>query len=195
MNVSVPLFNLPIGQWVELDGKLLRFIRRGRDAERRMIFEGVDDVPRDMTDRELLELQHGAERRLRLLTTSEASDRLSDAGRPRVTFTSGEPGASDMARHRLDYVRAWERAGCPPRTEAEVRPLVEATFQARRDSGELPVELKPPSTRQVLRWISDWLQSGGEIEALVSQGANRGNNTDRLHPKAREVLEHVVEDR
>lgn len=186
-------FNLPVGQWAELDGALMRFVRRGRDRERRIVFEGVDGVPHDMTDRELLDLQHG-DRRLRLLTEAEASDRISDAKRPRMILACSDDDTGDEARRRLDYVRGWERAGCPSRTERAVRPLLGAVFRERGERDAKPVERKPPSPRQVLRWVSDWVGSGGDIEALVPQTHNRGNTTDRLCPMARQLLERTVED-
>ena len=190
---GAPHFNLPFGQWAVLDGALMRFVRRGQDRERRIVFEGVDGVPHDMTDRELLDLQHG-ERRLRLLTQAEASDRLDGAKRPRAVLASSDDDTGDEARRRLDYVRGWERAGCPPRTEKAVRPLLGDIFRERCEQDAKPVERKPPSPRQVLRWISEWVGSGGDIETLVPQTDNRGNATDRLRPKARQLLERTVED-
>ena len=187
-------FNLPTGQWADLDGSVMRFVRRARDRDRRLVFEGLDGVPHDMSDTELLDLQHNR-RRLRLLTAAEASDRLEEAGRPRVTFARNDPALSDRARLCLDYVRGWERAGCPPRTEAAIQDIVEEVFQARQDRNALPVERRAPSARQVLRWVASWVGSGGDIETLVPQVANKGNTTDRLSSRAREILERVVEDR
>lgn len=188
-------FNLPVGKWIELDSKLFRFDHRGRDRDRRMVFQGLDDVPRDMTDQELLDLQYGTERRLRVLTDAEASDRLTGVGRPRVTLAANEPGVADASRRRLEYVLAWEEAGCPPRTEAAITRFVNETFQDRRDREEQPIEAKAPSPRQVLRWIADWTRSGREVDSLVPQEGLKGNTSDRLHRKAREILERVVEDR
>ncbi len=190
-----PRFNLPVGQWIELDGKLLRFARRGRDRDRRLIFEGLDDVPADMTDAELLELQFGKERRLRLLSEADASDRLEQVGKPRMCIERSDEAANDETCRRHDYVRAWELAGCPSRVDnAVMREVVETAYEMRKAQGATPVEAKAPSVRGVLRWISDWVNSGGEIEALVPQWSNKGNTTDRLSPQARDMLTIAVED-
>ena len=52
-------FNVPVGQYADLDGKLAKYLGRARDKERRIIFEDMDGVPTHMTDSELLALQHG----------------------------------------------------------------------------------------------------------------------------------------
>lgn len=195
MMALLPRFIMPANQWIELDGKLLRYDRRGRDRERRLVFEGVDGVPADMTDAALLEMQQATPQRLRLLTATEASDRLENVGRPRVTILDNDPDASDAARRRLDYVRAWERAGCPPRVEADLGPLVDAAFESRRARRAEPIEHRAPSSRQVIRWIAQWLASGRNIDALVPQGANKGNFNDRMNPTARDLFERVVEDK
>lgn len=194
MNAPSMRFNLTVGQFIELDGRMLSFARRGRDRDRRLIFEGVDGVPADMTDQEFLDLQH-KERRLKLLTAAEASQRLEKAERPRISLLDNDAPSNDEARLRLDYIRGWEREGCPSRTEQALRPIVAHVFDDRRDRRAEPVERFAPSPREVLRWIGDWVASGGDIEAIVPQTRNRGNRTDRLHPKARDILERVVEDR
>ena len=92
---------------------------------------------------------------------------------------------------------AWERAGRPSRTATGLGPVVEGEFERRKALATegRHVEGKAPSTRQVQRWISDWLASGSDIEMLVPQTANQGNVADRLHPKARQILEDTVEER
>ena len=191
---AVPRFNLRQGQWVEFDGSVMRFERRGRDRERRIVFEGVDGISRDVSDSELLELQHGPARRLKLLTDAEASNRLAETGRPRVTFLAADLEDGDEARRRLDYMNAWSRAGRPARTVDSIADLVTSCHEERRATGVLPVESKAPSPRTVLRWISEWQASGCTIDGLIPQSTNRGNASDRLRPKARELLEHAVED-
>lgn len=187
-------FNLPVGQWIDLDGKLLRFDRRGRDRERRLVFEGTDGVPADMTDAELLALQQEMPPRLRLLTSEEALDRMNDVGRARATVLDSAED-SDRARVRLEYVRGWERAGCPPRTEENLAPIAAGVHAARAASGLKTLEAKPPCARQVLRWIKHWVDSEGNIDALVPQGANGGNYEKRRDEKWHTLLETTVDEK
>ena len=188
-------FNRPIGQWIELDGKMLRFTHRGRDRSRRLVFAGLDEVPADLTDAQLLELQFGSERRLRLLSQAEASDRLEEAGKSRLCIQRSDEATSDRTCCHLDYVRAWECAGSPPRVDGDMmREIVEAAHQMRKAQGSKPIEAHAPSVRSVLRWISDWVNSGGDIEALVPQDGNKGNTEDRLSPQARDMLTTTVEE-
>lgn len=194
MSAPFSLFTLPVGQWIDLDGKLLRYARRGRDRERRLVFEGVDEIPVDMTDAELLDLQQTLPPRLKLLTAAEASDRLNDVGRPRVTILDNDPGANDDARRRLDYIRGWEAAGCPPRTEEGLGPVVAAVLTDRRAREVKPADIRAPSPRQVSRWIADYLNAGGDINSLVPQAANKGNGQPRLSLKARSILNEVLDE-
>ena len=57
-------------------------------------------MPADMTDAELLELQFGKERRLRLLSEAEASDRLERAGKPRMCIERSDEATSDETCRR-----------------------------------------------------------------------------------------------
>lgn len=189
-----PRVNLRIGQHVDLDGRLLRFRNRGRDKEHRLVFEGADGVPADMTDNELLAMQ--ASGRLCFLTEAEVLEREAPPGRPRAILASSDAADGEEARRRLDYVRAWERTGRPSRTEAAIGPIVVNEFERRRESprpGSQIMERQAPSPRHVLRWISEWLNSGGDIESLVPQNANRGNRTDKLHSTSRDIVERVIE--
>jgi putative transposase len=191
--IAAPLrFGIPVGQHVALDGKLLRFVRRGRDREARLVFEGADGVPADMTDLELLRLQDGG--RLRVLAQAEASDLLEREGKPRVTAAVADPAACEEMRRRHDYVRGWERAGRPSRTPRGIGPVIEAVFEERRARKAVPVEADPPGWRTTLRYIADWVDSGGDPQSLVPQTDCRGNSEDRLHPKAREILESTVDE-
>lgn len=190
-------FNVPVGQYADIDGKLAKYLGRARDKERRVVFEDMDGVPTHMTDSELLALQHGGEHRVRLLTVMEASARIEAAGKPRITFAVNDEGANADARRKLDYCMAWDRAGRPSRSSTGLGPIVAGEFERRKS---LPVEgchveAVAPSARQVQRWISYWLGSGCDIEMLVPQTANQGNATDRLHPKARQILDNTVEER
>lgn len=191
------LFNVPVGQYAELDGKLAKFVGRARDKERRLVFEDLDGVPTHMTDTELLTLQHGGEHRIRLLTLLEASERIEAAGKPRITLAVNDEGANADARRKLDYCMAWERAGRPARSSIGLGVVVEGEFERRKSlpTEDRHVEAAAPSVRQVQRWISDWLVTGNDIEVLVPQHANQGNGTDRLHVKARQILEDTVEER
>jgi putative transposase len=191
------IFNVPVGQFAEINGKLAKFVGRARDKERRIVFEDMDGVPTHMTDSELLTLQHGGEHRIRLLTVMEASERIEAAGKPRITLAVNDVPANAEARRKLDYCMAWDRAGRPPRSPKGLGRVAEGEFERRKS---LPAEgrsseSKAPSTRQMQRWISEWLSSGCDIEMLVPQTANRGNEKERLHPKARQILEDTIEER
>ncbi len=190
-------FNVPVGQWAELDGDLVRFKGRARDRERSLLFEGVDGVPHPMTDARLLALQQGAERRVRLLTSQEAAERLEPEGKPRVRLSSDDLGAGAEARRKHDYCRAWVRAGRPARSASGLPPVIEGEFERRRlepSDGQV-AEAAAPSVRRVQRWIADWLAGGEDIDMLVPQTSRRGNSVDRLHPKAREILTEVIDER
>ena len=194
MKAPVLRFNLRVGQWIDLDGKLMRFDRRGRNRERSLVFEGTDGVPADLTDAELLALQQEMPPRLRLLTSEEVSDRMNDVGRARVTVLDSARD-SDKARVRLEYVRGWERAGRPPRTEANLVPVAAGVHAALRASSREEVDTNPPCARQVLRWIKHWVDSEGNIDTLVPQAGN-GGNFDRRHDEGwYDLLEKTVEEK
>ena len=187
-------FNVPIGQWADIEGTLYRFKGRARDAGRRLVFEDMDGIPKDMTDADLLAMQQGGGN-VRLLTPGEASDRLDGAGKPHVKMSPLAPEIGDDVRRKLDYIRAWERAGFPPRTVDAMKPVVTGEWERRRATPEPAskiLEMAAPSPRQVLRWIADWIDSGGDVQVLVVQTANCGNETDRLLPVARELLDRTV---
>ena len=190
-------FNVPAGQYADISGKLFQFKGRARDKGRSLVFEDLDGIQTNMSDEELLNFQYDGRGSLRLLTTMEASERLEESGKPRVTLAANDAVANAGARRRLDYCHAWDRAGRPPRTDDKLLPIVDGEFERRKGEpreGD-QVESRAPSTRQASRWIADWLASGGDIEALVPQMAQRGNRSDRLHPKARAILTEVVDER
>ena len=87
-------------------------------------------------------------------------------------MAANDPVASDEARRRLDYIRGWERAGYPSRTHDGIEAAVRRVFEARQANGAKLVDAAAPSTRQVLRWISTWVNSGGDIDMLVPQSTN-----------------------
>jgi putative transposase len=191
-----PRLNLRMGQWVEVGGTLYRLIRRALDVDGRLVFESPEGLPLAMTDAELLRMQHGKERSLRLLSDGEAEAKLTATGRPRVTaYTADSEDEEKEANRRHDYVMGWVRAGRPSRTPEKLADCARATHQRRCAENGKTGEPAAPSGRNVARWIAEWLYYGESVEGLVPQIKRCGNTTDRLHPVVREILAEVVEEK
>ena len=199
--------NLSLGQWIDLDGKLYRLVRRARDDERQLVFEAPDGLSVNMTDKELLDLQHSPERQLRLLSDAQARDRQ-DSDRPitsRLLIASDEEDQA-VALLKKEYVDGWKRAGRPPRTVAGMQQCVTQTaleLRARRlredgkafDPGELDeTALRAPHPRTVINWIAKWFEHGETVEAFLPQDVDKGNRERKLDPQVAEILDKVVEE-
>lgn len=178
------------GQAIEVDGKTMKLKGRARDRARRLIFLDGEGIPRDFADHELLSLQ--AERRLRFLTETEFEQSSVLLERPRISSSFAVSKAQEdeltaEAMRKYAYIRAWEQAGCPSRTETAIRPIVERVALELDDNAA-------HSPRQVLRWLADFMTAGRNVEILVPQIMNSGNFFDRLDPVARDLLHDTVEE-
>jgi transposase InsO family protein len=188
-----PQYDLPFGQPVSFDGRLMAYRGRARDRDRRHRFEGVDGLWRDLADQELRDLQQ--QERLLILSAVEAAtqdEALKGGGRQLVTVDAfGQDKKRERAEleYRLEHCLAWRRAGRPPRTARNIRGISDSI--APPPYGRKPA--KKPCPRTVLTWISSWIASGEADDGLVPQFQNRGNRQDRLTPVARELLESTVE--
>ncbi|TNC98660.1 MAG: Mu transposase/integrase [Stygiobacter sp.] len=176
---------LPHKQAILFDGKLMKLMGRGRDKHRSMIFMGDDGIPETLTDAEFIEFQ--TVRRLELLTEAEVEELEAEPRKlPRITLQTCSEKDADEAMRRYAYCLAWEKAGEVARTAKRIYPITVSV------AAEL--EEKCPNARTVLRWIRWWVMSGRNINALIPQYENMGNTTDKLHPKAREILSGIVDE-
>ena len=178
-------------QPIEWNGRTLFFKGRARDGQATLIFEDLNGLPETMSPQQFLQRQMA--RQVRLLTPAEmaqATHRHS-GGRPRVGLDSSdeEQDAESLAdaQRKLRYLAAWERAGCPSRTDKCVGPIVRAVAEETGDND-------PPCPRQFTKWIRNWLKFGRDPAMLVRQTPNCGNFTDKLPAKARQLLEEVAHE-
>jgi putative transposase len=171
--------NLPEGQRVRWDGRLLTYRGRARNQFRSHVFIEDNGLPVSMTDQQILEEQQ--DERLCLVTQEEldrANERL-----PRRALEMASTETLEQVAIRQRYVHAWVSVGRPPRTPAGLTPVV------RRVSGEMATA-KPPSWRTLARWISNWILCGERPDGLIpGQG---GNRTDRIGV-GRDLLRDTVE--
>ncbi|SDE32571.1 Mu transposase C-terminal domain-containing protein [Belnapia rosea] len=178
---GVPPINIPDRQLALWDGRLMTY--RGRTGGRRQFHTFVDeeDVPVTMTDRHFLDEQMAG--RIRLVTAEEVERRQKGLGPSGLELAS--PDDLKEVERRLRYVRAWERAGRPPRTPDGVGGIIADV------AATPPVDAEPPSARTLARWVADWLLGGERPEGLLpGVGGYRG---DRLCDEARNLLRDTVE--
>lgn len=179
---SVPPINIPVGQLVLWDGRLMTY--RGRTGGKRQFHTFVDeeDVPVTMTDRQFIDEQVAS--RIRLVSADEMERR--EKGLPASSLELACPDALHEMARRLRYIRAWERAGRPPRTPDGVGAIIADVAASK------PVDPEPPSPRTFARWAADWLLVGEKPEGLLpGVGCHRG---DRLSDGARDLLRTTVEE-
>ena len=188
----LPMIRLDLrpGQVADYAGRHMVLVGRARDRTRRLIFEDPDGIQRDFSDEEVLTLQ--AEGNLELLTAAEVEAEPHPAERPPITLDyCADPAMrawlTAETMRKFAYVAGWEAAGCPSRTAMVVAPILDRIAVERDDSN-------PPSLRQFLRWIAQYLLAGCSIDGLVPQTLNRGNFDDRLDPDARSLLRKTVAD-
>lgn len=120
-------------QTIRYEGELYQYRGRASDKKRRHIFEADSKLRVQFTDREILDLQQ--EEKLEILGRAEAeSARLvADGLKPLRNFdiaTDAEKAAVDRI---LNYIRKWEYLGCPPRTDASLRPIIEEVAEDKRN--------------------------------------------------------------
>ncbi len=178
---GVPPINIPLKQLVLWDKRLMTY--RGRTGGRRQFHTFVDeeDVPVTMTDRQFLEGQMDGS--IRLVSAADLERR--EAGLPPSNLELASPDDLKELERRLRYIRAWDRAGRPPRNEDGVGTILADVASAR------PVDPDRPSARTFARWVADWLLVGEKPEGLLRGiGGYRG---DRLCDEARHLLQTTVE--
>lgn len=176
---NTPSINLPEGQRIRWEGRLLTYRGRARARARSHIFLDDAGVPVSMTD-QLLIAEQQAER-LRLVTQEEL-DRA-DKSLPRHSLDMAAPEDLREAEMRQRYMHAWVNAGRPSRTLGGLGPVIRRTAADASDP-------KPPSWRTMTRWIADWMLCGERPDGLLP--GKGGNRTDRIGA-GRDLLRDTVE--
>jgi putative transposase len=178
--------DIPPEQQVWYDGRVWTYRGRAADRERRLLFDDPDGIVRDLSDREVLDLQ--AERALRLMGAAEAAAFAREArGRkPWTVFDACDEDERGRVARIRKYIRAWELAGRPSRTPEELAPIIAATAEAEGDRA-------PPSVRTLQRHLAKWVENGRDPESLVRQSANRGNFSRRLTAEQDSLLQESVD--
>lgn len=175
---GVPPINIPLGQLVRWDGRLMTARGRARDRFRSHVFVDQDNVPVTMTDREFVDRQMVG--RLRLVSQDELSREEKDL--PPRTLDLASPEDLKEVERRLHYIRAWDRAGRPPRDEDGVGGILEDVAARRGETA--------PSARTFARWVANWMLVGEKPEGLLP--GRGGNREDRL-AAVRHLLRETIE--
>ena len=176
----------PPKQVIRFEGNLYEYRGRARDRQRRHLFEADDALRIDFSDHEIMELQH--KEKLEILGHAEAESArlMSEGRRPLPNFDTASSEEKVETTRLLKYIRKWETWGCPPRTEACLRPLVALVADEERDP-------RPPSPRNLARKIALWVESGGDVASLLPNCVNRGNRTDRIDAGQKAQFRNLIE--
>ena len=92
-----------------------------------------------------------------------------------------------LAQVRIQYVKEIERRQPIAITQRTIEPLIRSISEQINDT-------KPPSWRTVCRDHRKWLAAGGDIRAIISHQANRGNRIPRMPLEVKAISEQVLAD-
>lgn len=176
---QAPRILVPLGSLFLKGDRVLAYRGRANDRQRMHLFVDDQNVLEHLTDEQFLE-QSAAEK-LNPVTREELDS--VDAGRaPKRFALASEKDVAELARRRA-YVRAWQEAGRPSRTEANLAAIAQTVATRLWDRSA-------PGWRTVARWISCWIAWGEDDEALLP--GKGGNRSDRFDPRARQLLSDTV---
>ncbi len=186
---SLGAFNVhmvfPPKQVIRFEGQLYDYRGRARDKQRRHIFEADNRLRVDFSDSEIMDLQHHGKIEILGQAEAESARLVAEGKKPLPNFDSASPADRSAARMMHKYIRRWESAGCPARTEG-LAPLIAEVAKAERDP-------KPPSPRTLCRRLAAWVESGGDINSLLPTTSRCGNTSDRIDPGLKSQFRELIE--
>ena len=151
---------------------------RASDKQRRLLFDNAEQLVRDFSDREILQLQQQGKLRFLTLAEKHALANKHPGGRPREILDTCDKASKLRVDWIRKYVRGWEEAGRPSRTVEQLQPVIAAVARKIGDHA-------PPKARSLQRYIEVSEKTGGDPEAFVKQTACQGNfnkrHSDEVH--------------
>lgn len=165
---------------IEFGGKLYTYRGRARDRERRHVFLGDDGLTRDFADNEIVRLlEERGSNETAVFRWVKAAELANLKAAKETNWSSLYAEANKLERRRIDnlllYIRAWQRAGEPAKTEASLRRLIEQTLSVTGAT-----RISASSLQRAL------CRYDGEIDSLVARHDLKGNSTARADGEARE---------
>lgn len=159
-------------------GKVYEYRGRARDAERKLIFVAQDGLTKEFTDMDVVRLleKTGSDGMpaLRWIGTAEL---MSIKAEKKTNWSSLYEAADRLEKARVDslltFIRAWERLGKPPRTDASLRNVIAATSEAENIK-----RISPSSLRRAIARFD------GDIDSLVSRHDLKGNHEKKADEDA-----------
>jgi putative transposase len=165
---------------IQYGGKLYTYRGRARDRQHRHVFLADDGLSRDFADDEIVRLlEERAPNGSPVLRWVKAAELANLRAAKDTNWSSLYAEADQLEKRRVDnlllYVRAWEQAGEPPKTEAALQKLIERTLEIAGAT-----RISASSLQRALR------RYDGEIDSLVSRHDLKGNSTARADHESRE---------
>jgi putative transposase len=184
MNALVPWsppVNIMPEAAMEFGGKLYIYRGRARDNQHRHVFVADDGLSRDFADMEIVRLLEkpaaGSKPPMRWVTAAEMAN--ISAGKA-SNWSSLYADADPLEKLRVDtllvYIRAWEHAGGPSKTEEALSRLIADTVDIRGVA-----RISASSLRRALR------RYDGDIDSLVTRDDLKGNSNPKADQKVREM--------
>jgi hypothetical protein len=191
MNALVPWsppVNIMPEAAMEFGGKLYIYRGRARDSQHRHVFVADDGLSRDFADTEIVRLLEkpaaGSKPPMRWVTAAEMAN--IKAGKA-SNWSSLYAEAGPLEKLRVDtllvYIRAWEHAGGPSRTEEALSRLIAHTAEVRGVA-----RISASSLQRALR------RYDGDIDSLVNRDDLKGNSNPKVDQKVREMHQGFVCD-
>ena len=165
---------------IQYGGKLYTYRGRARDREHRHVFLADDGLSRDFADDEIVRLlEERAPNGSPILRWVKAAELANLRAVKDTNWSSLYSEADQLEKRRVDnlllYIRAWEQAGEPPKTEAALQKLIGRTLEIAG-----AVRISASSLRRALR------RYDGEIDSLVTRHDLKGNSTAKVNRESRE---------